>query len=125
MQKPMLKWAVLGVVAFSVMCMLIAMGMYAGMQVVTRALRTTEVAIATPSEAAALPPTASNSPTPEARANAVAANPGRIVVLADDGNIVTLRADGERSSCPNRGCLGRPHLSPAYLVAVRRARCVG
>ena len=74
--------------------MLIAMGMYAGMQVVTRALRTTEVAIATPPSETALPPAASNSLTPEARATAVAASPGRIVVLADDGNIVTLRADG-------------------------------
>jgi TolB protein len=74
--------------------MLIAVGIYAGMQVVTRALRTTELAIATPRSEMALPPAASDSPTPEARATPAAVSPGRILALADDGNILTLRADG-------------------------------
>jgi TolB protein len=91
MQKPMLKWAVVGVAATVVVCLLISAGVYAGMQVVSRALRTTEVAIETAT------PALTDSPTPEARANAVADNPGRIVVLADDGNIVTLHADGSDS----------------------------
>jgi len=94
MQKPMLKWAIMGVAASAVVCLLIAAGVYAGMQVVTRALRMTELAIETPPSETAVPPALSDSLTPEARATAVAANPGRIVVLADDGNIVTLRADG-------------------------------
>lgn len=94
MQKPVLRWAVVGVASLLVICMLVAMGMYAGMQVVTRALRTTELAIATRPPELALSPTASNSLTPEARNAVVAVNPGRILALADDGNIRTLQADG-------------------------------
>jgi TolB protein len=89
MQRPKLKWAVVGVAASAIVCLLIAMGLYTGMQVVTRALRTFELAAET-----APPSTPSDSPTPEARATTAAASPGRIVVLADDGNILTLRADG-------------------------------
>ena len=94
MQRPMLKWAVVGVAAFAVICVLIAAGVYAGMQVVTRALRTIELAIETPPSEMSPSPAASDSLTPEVAPTAVAASPGRIVVLADDGNIVTLRADG-------------------------------
>ena len=68
MQRPMLKWAVVGVAASAVVCLLIAVGVYAGMQVVTRALRTTEVAIET-APPPTLPPALPDSPTPEARAD--------------------------------------------------------
>jgi TolB protein len=94
MQRPMLRWVAVAVIASAILCMLVAMGMYAGMQVVTRALRTTELAIATLPSEMALPPAASDSLTPEARVTAVAVSPGRILALADDGNILTLQADG-------------------------------
>jgi TolB protein len=89
MQRPMLKWAIAGVAASVVICMLITAGVYAGMKVVARALRTTELAVET-----ARPSGIAPSPTPTVRAPAAAASPGRIVVLADDGNILTLRGDG-------------------------------